>query len=312
MIVSVTRRTDIPSYYGKWFINRLKEGYVLIQNPYHANRFSKVILNRESIDIIVFWTKNPQPFLRYLSTLEEMGYPYYFQFTLTPYGKELEKGLPDKEDLLDTFIKLSGRIGSNRVVWRYDPIIISAMYPIDYHAERFSYMAKKLSNYTEKCIISFVDGYKNVTARMGQDFDCEMTNKNILTLADTFSNIAKKYNIELFTCAEEMHLEQFGIAHGSCIDKDLIEQILGEKITVKKDKNQRKECQCVDSIDIGTYNCCANGCRYCYALTSENTSLLNMKKHNPNSPVLIGEIPPHAIITIRDSRSVIDNQLSFF
>ncbi len=312
MIISATRRTDIPSYYGEWFVNRLKEGYLLIQNPYNANRYSKAILTRDAVDIIVFWTKNPQPFLKYLPIIEEMGYPYYFQFTITPYGKKTEKGLPDKEDLLDTFIELSDRIGRKRVVWRYDPIIISDIYTIDYHARRFSYMAKKLSNYTERCVISFVDSYKNVTSRMGHGFDCKMTKKNIFDLAAIISKIAKEHNIKLFSCAEEIDLEQFDIRDGACIDRDLIEQILGEKIAVKKDKNQRKECLCVESIDIGSYNCCANNCIYCYAKTNEKTSLLNMKKHNPNSPILIGEVNPNAIITSRESVSLIESQMSLF
>ncbi len=233
-----------------------------------------------------------------------------FQFTLTPYGEETEKGLPDKAELIDTFISLSKRIGKKRIVWRYDPIILADIYTIDYHTERFSYMAKMLSNYTERCVISFVDSYKNVTARMGTDPAYKMTKKNILAVAEIFAKIAKEYNFELFTCAEDIDLDKFGIRHGSCIDKELIEQILGQNITAKKDKNQRKECGCIESIDIGTYNCCANGCNYCYAFKRETTSLLNMKKHNPNSPVLIGEVNPNAIITNRNRVSVVDSQMS--
>ncbi len=312
MIISATRRTDIPSYYGEWFINRLKAGYVLIQNPYNATRYSKAILTRDAVDIIVFWTKNPIPFMKYLPIIDEMGYPYYFQFTLTPYDRETEKGLPDKETLTDTFIELSERIGKKRVVWRYDPIIISDTYTIDYHKERFLYMAEKLSNHTERCVISFVDSYKNVSSRMGQNFDAKMTKNNIFALSEIFSSISKEHNIKLFTCAESFDLDQFDITHGACIDKDLIEEILDQRINSKKDKNQRKECTCVDSIDIGTYNCCANGCSYCYAITNEKASFSNMKKHNPNAPVLIGEVNPNAIITNRDSVSIIENQMSLF
>ncbi len=312
MIISATRRCDIPSYYGEWFVNRLREGYVLIQNPYNSNRYSKAFLTREAVDIIVFWTKNPKPFLQYLPKIDEMGYLYYFQFTLTPYGRETEKGLPDKEDLIDTFIALSKCIGKERVVWRYDPIIISDIYTIDYHAERFTYMAEKLSNYTDRCVISFVDSYKNVASRTGKNLAYNMTKENVLTLAEIFSKIAREHNIEIFTCAEEIDLSRFGILHGSCIDKALIEQILGQNINVRKDKNQRKECACVESIDIGTYDCCANGCVYCYALTSEKAALSNIARHNPNSPVLIGDVKHNAIITERASGSVIEYQMSLF
>ena len=312
MIISASKRTDIPSYYGQWFVNRLRDGYVLVQNPYNRDRYSKAILIRECVDIIVFWTKNPKPFLKYLSEIDEMGYPYYFQFTLTPYGREIEKGLPDKEELIEIFVAISDKIGKNRVVWRYDPIIIDDTYTLDYHREKFSYMAKKLSNSTNRCVISFVDSYKNVTARMGKDPSYKMTENNILAIAKLLSNIAKENNIELFTCAEEICLEQFGIQHGACIDKKLIENILGQNINSRKGKNQRNTCLCVESIDIGTYNCCANGCNYCYALTNEKLALANMARHNPNSPILIGEVNPNAIITQRDSASVIESQLSLF
>ncbi len=309
MIISATRRTDIPSYYGEWFINRLKEGYVLIQNPYNKGRYSKAILTRDAVDIIVFWTKNPIPFMKFLPIIEEMGYPYYFQFTLTPYGKETETGLPSKEELLEAFLTLSKRIGKKRVVWRYDPIIISDIYTIEYHAKQFQAMAEKLSNHTERCVISFVDRYKNVTSRMGQNPAYHMTKSNMFALSEILAKIAKEHKLELFTCAEQIDLEQFGIKHGACIDKELIEQILGQKINAKEDKNQRKECHCIESIEIGTYNCCANGCSYCYALSSEKEALSNMARHNPKLPVLIGEVNPNAIVTHRNSHSLIENQL---
>ncbi len=312
MIISASRRTDIPSYYGEWFINRLREGYVLIQNPYNANRYSRANLSRECVDMIVFWTKNPRPFFKQLTKIDEMGYPYYFQFTLTPYGNETEKGLPDKEELLDTFIELSKRVGNRRVIWRYDPIILSDIYTVDFHAERFTYMANKLSGHTKKAVISFVDSYKNVTSRMGHDPAYKMTIENILEIAQQLSKIASEHEIELFTCAEKIDLEQFGISHGACIDKHLIQDLLGQTVTAKKDKNQRIECCCVESIDIGTYNCCANGCNYCYALTSEASSLANMARHNPKQAVLIGDVNPHAIITDRECKTVLDNQISFF
>ncbi len=312
MIISATRRTDIPSYYGEWFVNRLKEGYVLIQNPYNNNRYSKASLTPEAVDIIVFWTKNPKPFIKYLPIIDDMGYAYYFQFTLTPYGKETESGLPKKAELLDTFINLSERLGKKRVVWRYDPIILTDTYTKDYHAAHFAYMAEKLSDHTDRCVISFVDDYKNVASRMGKDPTYSMTSDNILAVAETFSKIAKANNIELFTCAEAIDLEAFDIKHGACIDKEIIEQVLGQKIKAKKDKNQRKECACIESIDIGTYNCCANGCSYCYALTSEKSAHSNMAKHNPMLPVLIGNVNPEAVITDRDSYSIIENQMSLF
>ncbi len=312
MIISATRRTDIPSFYGEWFVNRLKEGYLFIQNPYNVNRYSKAYLTPSDVDIIVFWTKNPIPFLKYLPEIDRMGYTYYFEFTLTPYGNETERNLPDKELLLNTFLNLAKKLGKHRMVWRYDPVIIDENYTIEYHKERFSYMANRLKDSTERCVISFVDSYKNVMSRMGKDPAYLMTDQKIVKLAEIFSNIAKENGFEIYTCAEKINLDTHGIKHGACIDKSIIEKILGCNITDIKDKNQRPECLCLESIDIGTYNCCANGCNYCYALKSEKSALDNMKKHNPLSPVLIGEVNPNAIITERKRESVVVNQLSLF
>ncbi len=312
MIISASRRTDIPSYYGEWFVNRLKEGHVLIQNPYNAQRYSRAILTRDSVDLIMFWTKNPLPFMKHLHSIESMGYPYAFQFTITPYGVESERALPDKEALVNAFIELSERIGKGRMYWRYDPIIISDKYPIDYHANKFAMLAEKLAPYAARCIISFVDGYKNVASRMGKDPTYHMTDANMREVAKLLSNTAKMHNLSVFTCAEQLDLSEFGIEHGACIDKTMVEEILSCKISARKDKNQRKECLCVESIDIGTYNCCANGCDYCYALTSEHASRENMKRHDPKSPVLIGQVNPHAIVTHRPSESIEIAQMSFF
>ncbi len=312
MIISATRRTDLPSFYGEWFVNRLKEGYVLIQNPYNTNRFSKAYLTPNDVDIIVFWTKNPIPFLKYLPEIDHMGYSYYFEFTLTPYSKETERNLPDKEVLLDTFVNLSKKLGKHRMVWRYDPIIIDEIYTIEYHQERFSYMASRLKDSTERCVISFVDSYKNVMSRMGKDPAYLMTKQNIHKLMKIFSETANENRFEIYTCAEKIDIEKYGIRHGACIDKSIIEKVLGYSITDTKDKNQRPECLCLESIDIGTYNCCANGCEYCYALQSEKSALANIKRHNPLSPTLIGEVDTSAIITERKRDSVVINQLSFF
>ncbi len=312
MIISATRRTDIPSFYGEWFVNRLKDGYVLIQNPYNNNRYSKAYLTPNDVDIIVFWTKNPIPFLKLLPEIDRMGYSYYFEFTLTPYGKDTERNLPDKELLLETFITLANKLGKHRLVWRYDPIIIDEVHTIDYHKERFSYMANRLKNSTDRCVISLVDSYKNVMMRMGKNPAYLMTEQNIIKIAEVFGGIARKNGMEIYSCAEKIGLEKCGIKHGACIDKGIIEKILGCDITDTRDKNQRPECLCLESIDIGTYNCCINGCNYCYALQNEKSALANMKIHNLNSPVLIGEVNTTAIITERKRDSVVIDQLSLF
>ncbi len=312
MIISASRRSDIPSFYGKWFLNRLKEGYVLVPNPYNSKRYSKVNLTKEAVDIIVFWTKNPKPFFEYLKEIDKMGYEYYFQFTITPYDKTIEKNLPSKEELMDTFIYLSNKIGRNKVIWRYDPVIIDEKYTLEYHEKTFNYMAKKLRGYTSRCIISFVDGYESVVRNMGKNPTNTLSRENMYKVAEIFSTTAKENDIELFTCSEEIDLEKYNIRKSACIDKDLIEEILGVRIDVKRDKNQRKECMCIESIEVGAYNSCGNGCSYCYAIKSEESASFNIKNHDVNSPTLIGEVDKEAAITNREEKSVIVRQMSLF
>ena len=156
MIISASRRTDIPTYYSEWFFNRLHEGYVLVRNPMNIHQVSKITLNPDVVDGIVFWTKNPTPMLDKLDQLND--YTYYFQFTLNAYGRDVETGVPSKNNvIIPAFQKLSDKIGPERVIWRYDPIFISKIYTIDYHLHYFEQLAKRLSPYTKKCTISFLD-----------------------------------------------------------------------------------------------------------------------------------------------------------
>ncbi len=312
MIISASRRCDIPSHFGEWFVNRLKEGYALVQNPYNAGRLSRVSLTSDSVDIMVFWTKNPLPFLKHLPEIDSFEIPYYFEFTLTPYGRETEKNLPDKERLIEAFIELSEKLGKHRMVWRYDPIIIDQSYTLDYHKERFYYMADRLSPYSSRCVISFVDNYKSVMSRMGRDPSLGMTSFAIDSISEMLSSVGKRHSLDIYTCAEHYDLGRFGIKNGACVDKDIIEGILGCKIDGKKDKNQRPECLCLESVDIGGYNCCANGCSYCYAVKSEGSAAANMKRHNVHSPVMIGEVSSSALITGRTAKSVAIKQVSLF
>ena len=159
MIISASRRTDIPAYYSEWFINRVKEKYLYVRNPMNIHQIGKISLDRNVVDGIVFWTKNPIPMLPRLDQLKE--YIYYFQFTLTAYGPEIESGLPSKNiKLIPAFQELSNKIGKERVIWRYDPIFLNERYTMDYHKKYFRVLASKLAGYTEKCTISFLDLYR--------------------------------------------------------------------------------------------------------------------------------------------------------
>lgn len=290
MILSVSRRTDIPAFYSEWFMNRLQEGFVCVRNPMNANQISRIALNPDVVDCIVFWSKNPAPMMDQLDLIDAMGYKYYFQFTITPYNNTIEKAF-DKNQILNTFITLSNKIGKNKVVWRYDPIILNNKLTIGYHLDAFEKMARKLAPYTNECIISFVDSYKKTKRQMGEELIRDITENEMNQIADGFSKIASSTGISIKTCAEKISLGKYGIGHASCIDRGKIESILDCTLTgkVKKD-NQREACGCMECIDIGAYNTCKNGCRYCYATFSPETTAKNCLLHHPKSPLMIGEL----------------------
>lgn len=308
MIISASRRTDIPTYYSNWFLNRLKAGYVYVRNPINAHQISQIGLSPDVVDAIVFWTKNPVPMLNKLDALKD--YMYYFQFTLNSYGTDVERNIPSKNDVIvPAFQRLSDLIGPDRVIWRYDPIFLSETYTMDYHIHSFEELAKRLSPYTKKCTISFLDLYRNtennIAALAPGRFPVEQQEQ----LAKRIAEIAQSYGLRVDTCAEGIELQRYGIEHARCIDDRLLEKLIQCPLNVKKDKNQRPECGCIESLDIGAYNTCRSRCRYCYANYNEKAVGTNSGKHNPDSPLLIGEVGPEDKITERKMFSCKVNQL---
>jgi len=290
MILSASRRTDLPGYYSEWFINRIREGYALYRNPMNHAQVCRVDLSVTNIDCIVFWTKDPLPILDSLEELTERGYPYYFQFTLTPYGKDIEPNLRDKQDIIVTFRQLSERLGRNRVLWRYDPIILNDTLTMEYHLQQFEYLCRELAGYTDICTISFVDLYSKLSKTVKEQVIREITADEMHRLAGEMVRIAAPYHIELRACCEVIDLATDGVKPAACIDKERIEQISGHSITARKDKSQRVSCGCVQSVDLGAYNTCRNGCVYCYANHSPESIAKNCEKHDPTSPMLIGNL----------------------
>lgn len=310
MILSVSRRTDIPNYYVEWFFRRLEEGFLYVRNPMNARQVSRIDLTPDSVDCIVFWTKNPANMMAHLERL--LDYPFYFQFTITPYGKEIEPGLPDKKELLSTFRRLSEKIGKEKVIWRYDPIFLSEKYTLDYHLEAFGKMADALAGYTERVVISFIDLYAKTKRNMAGLGMREMTEKDMLSLAAGIAKTAAEHHLSVESCAEQIPLQDFGIRHGSCIDKALIERLTGCTLAGTKDKNQRKECGCLESVEAGTYHTCLNGCKYCYANFQDAKVRENAKLYDVDSPLLCGSIGPEDRITVRKVRTLKDGQINLF
>ncbi len=303
MILSVSRRTDIPACYPDWFFERLKEGFVYVRNPMNPHQLSRIALSPEVVDCIVFWTKNPAPML---ARMEELSaYRYYFQFTLTGYGRDIERNVPHKREvMLPVFQRLSGQIGSRRVLWRYDPVLFTKTYTPEYHRKAFRQIAEALCGYTQKCIISFVDSYAKNKKNIQAAGVYGLPQVELEDFARELCGIAKENGMELASCAEAMDLTHCGIAHNCCIDQGLIEELTGSSIRVSKDKNQREACGCVESVDIGAYDTCPNGCIYCYASRGPEYVQRNREKYEMHSPLLCGIVEEGDRITERKAASL--------
>lgn len=311
MILSVSRRTDIPGYFSDWFFERIKEGFVYTRNPMNPNQISKLKLTPETVDCIVFWTKNPEPMLDRLDELP--SYPFYFQFTLTSYGKDIEANVPHKKEvMIPVFQRLSEKVGSKRVIWRYDPILFTKTYTPEYHLKAFRQMAEALKGYTEKCVISFVDTYAKNKKKLQALGVYELPKEELESFARELSSIAKENGMVTASCAENNDLSNCGIVHNACIDKSLIEEIIGCKLKGAKDKNQRSECGCMESIDIGTYHTCLNDCQYCYANHSLESVKKNFADYDVHSPLLCGIVNDEDKITERRAGSLRETQLHLF
>ncbi len=302
MIVSASRRTDIPAFYSEWFFNRLEEGFCYVQNPMNTKQVQKILINQNLVDAFVFWTKNPKPMLAHLNKLEE--YAFYFQFTLNSYADDIETCVPQKKYLVETFKQLSLEIGKEKVVWRYDPILLNKKYTIDYHIKYFEVLAKQLNAYTDKVVISFIDFYKKI-AKNWFSYGIKTISeeeKHIITKA--FSEIAAANNLQIEACCEGLDLKEYHIQPARCIDERLLSKISKCNFVATKDKGQRLACSCMQSVDIGVYNSCRNFCKYCYANYSNTSVKQNISKHNPKNPLLIGEVDKDITIKDKEQKSL--------
>jgi DNA repair photolyase len=293
MIISASRRTDIPALYSEWFMNRIRAGWCLVPNPMNMKQVSLVSLRPQEVDAIVFWSKNPAPMIPYLGELSAMGFRYYFQFTLNDYPGELEPNIPSFDNRLGTFLKLSELIGSIRVVWRYDPIIISNVTPFDFHRERFRSIAEELRGATNRVMVSIVDFYQKTDRRLAQlegqgflfDKEAEYSTEMVSLLKD-MADIARKQGMEIYTCAEARDYSEFGIPPGRCIDEELLRKIWVLHLKYKKDPSQRELCLCMVSKDIGINDTCIHGCPYCYSTRNYALAERRYKEHDPSAPAL--------------------------
>jgi len=325
VIISASRSTDIPAFYSEWFINRLKIGHVAWYNPFNQKRMYVSFANAK---VVVFWSKNPKPLIPYLKLLDERQIHYYFQFTLNDYDRErFEPMLPPVDERIETFKELSDEIGKEKVIWRFDPIIISPQHTPRDMLVKIWKIGEKLKGYTDKLVFSFVDinAYRKVQLNL-KSFSAksiyqalELTEAQIEEIIVGLVKSRERWksegwNLSLATCAEQGDWGR-GIKHNSCIDAELLKHIfyddadlmyyisygqlpnqktlmlheIKHKSVNLQDKGQRKACGCIISKDIGMYNTCPHHCVYCYANTSFETVESNVAAHNAEYESIIGK-----------------------
>lgn len=307
MIISASRRTDIPAFYARWFINRLRAGYCSVPNPFNWKQVFRVSLVPQDVDVIVFWTRNPRPLFPFLDEMDELGYRYYFQYTLLGYPRQIDPYSPTVEPALRTFRELAERVGSEHMVWRYDPIIFTQLTDPDYHLAAYERIAHTLRGYTPRSVISFLTPYHKIQARLD-----EMAQRGVEMLPFQGAEepwfgdfmrrmvaIAEDNGMVIQSCASELDLANYGVLPGKCIDDDLIQEVFGIDVTHEKDPGQRKLCGCVRSRDIGAYDTCLFGCPYCYATTSFERARRQYQEHNPDSPSLVGWYEPDETLQMK-------------
>lgn len=296
MIISASRRTDIPAFYAEWLMNRVRAGYCTVPNPYNRDQVSYVSLKPADVDVIVFWTRNPALLLPYLSELDALGLRYYFQYTILNNPRTLDAKGPALPAALETFKKLAGMIGPAKVIWRYDPIVFTRETGAQFHLESFRQIASDLSGATQRAVVSVVDIYKKTTKRLRQLSEAGSPiiayegrpDSSFDALMNSVAESAAQNGMEIVSCAEELDLARYGIRAGKCVDDAYIHKVFGLDVTHKKDPSQRAACGCVASKDIGAYDTCLFGCQYCYATASFERARANHAAHNPQSPSLVG------------------------
>lgn len=308
MIINTGQRTDIPAFYAPWFVNRLREGFVCVRNPYNPRQVSRYRLLPDVVDCIGFCTKDPLPMLPYLDLLQDYG--QYWFVTITSYGRDLEPNVPDKHRLLEAFRQLSRKVGKRCIGWRYDPILLTDRYTPEYHLQAFRTMAEALAGFTDTVVISFVDCYPKVM----QNFpELQAVPKAVrLQLGQELIRIADRYGMHLKTCAEGEELAPYGADCSGCMKLSDYERAIGKTLHAPRRKGARAECACYLACDIGAYSTCRHFCRYCYANGSRQEVLANCRQHDPNSPFLIGNYEEGDQIHDVPQKSWVEPELSLF
>lgn len=302
MILNTGSRTDTIQYYTEWLLKRFEQGFVYSRNPMFPNKVTKYELDPQTLDCIIFCSKNYEPILPYIKNITDK-FNTYFHYTITAYNKDIEPNVPTIDKSIETLIKLSNIVGKQRIAWRYDPILLTKKYSKELHYKTFDYIAQKLSSHIDRCIFSFVEMYKKLKTNMPEII--LLTNEDKIEIAKNIGLIAKKYNMIIQTCATETNYEEFGILHSGCLTAEILGQANNVKFKSIKHSGNRKNCQCIENRNIGDYDTCPNGCKYCYANQNPEIAKINYQKHNPNFDLILGNLQDTDEIQLSNQKSLI-------
>lgn len=312
MIINVGGRTDIVNYYGEWLRNRFEEGFAYTRNPLFPNRVIRYKLSPQSVDAVIFCSKNYAPFLEHLRFLTK-NYRVYCEYTITAYEEDIEPFVPNIDTSIRTLFEVEKIVGAQRLAWRYDPILLTEKYSISRHLETFEKMANSLCGHIDRCVISFVEMHIKLQNYLPELIPLSEEDKGKLCIG--LYQIAKKYNIELIGCGENCNFKAYGIAHPGCITLERLGKSNGCSFREIKHNGNRRGCLCIESRDLGWYDSCPSGCKYCFANKSLESVQKNVAAHDPKSPLLIGNLEKTDSLFIGLQKSYLKNdgkQISLF
>ena len=309
MIVNTGCRTDIPAYFGSWLLNRVRQGSVMARNPYRPELVTRYQLDPQVVDVMCFCTKNPAPLLPYLGELS--AFRQFWFVTATPYGPDIEPNVPPKDQVLRSIQQLAAVVGPRDTAWRYDPVLITQRYTVEYHLRAFERMAARLQGHVAFCVVSFIDLYEKTRRNFPQARAVTAQEQQLLTAE--FARMGAKHGIPIRLCCENAALAACGANTDGCMTQDVLERACNIKLNVPCSKRSaRAACNCMLGADIGAYNTCPHGCAYCYANYDQQVVARNLRHHDPESPLLIGHLHPGDQVHDANQQSWLARQLPLF
>ena len=298
-IISASRRTDIPAFYARWFMNRVRAGFCTYPNPYRPSSVCRVDLRPDAVAGVVFWTRNARPMLRFLPELDERGFGYVFQYTLVNYPRAMDPRSPSVTGAADTLRELCEHVGRDRIAWRYDPIILTADLDEEWHRRNIDFLLDLLGDRVGRLVVSVVDPYRKTQRRIGslESGEVRYQPRDYLSLLAWIASRAAQRGLPVQSCAEPL-IDSAVLAAGPCVDAAWLQETENRRASAQGQEartvpsaghGQRPGCLCHRSVDIGVNNTCGFGCRYCYAGGDHEKALLNLARHDPQATCLAGD-----------------------